>query len=44
MKLFATKQLLQPGVLGYGLFQNGNIRVGVFPERQKILIRGAGFG
>src|SRR5215469_7120267 len=38
------KTLLQLRVLGFGLLQDGNIRVGVFPQRQKILIRGAGFG
>src|SRR5208337_700521 len=36
--------LLQFRVLGLGLFQDGDVGVGVFPEREKILIGGAGFG
>jgi hypothetical protein len=30
--------LLQFGVLGFGLLQDGDVGVGVFPETQKILI------
>ena len=37
-------QLLQLHVLGLGLLQDGDVRVGVFPQREEILIRGAGFG
>jgi hypothetical protein len=43
--------LLQLRVLGFGLLQDGNIRVGVFPEREKIFVSrkracagGIGFG
>jgi DNA-binding transcriptional MerR regulator len=36
----ASKSLLQPHVLGLGFFQDGNIRVGVFPQTQEILISG----
>src|SRR5215470_9680372 len=35
--------LLQFRVLGLGLLQDGDVGVGVFPQRQEILIRGAGF-
>jgi hypothetical protein len=35
--------LLQLGVFRLGLNQNRNIRVGVLPQGEKILIRGAGF-
>jgi len=35
---------LQPGILDFGLFQDGNIGVGVFPEGEKVLAGGAGFG
>ena len=38
------QQLLQLRVLRLGLLQDGNIRVGVFPEGQEIPIGGAGFG
>ena len=34
--------LLQFWVLSFGLLQNGNIRISVFPQRQEILIRAAG--
>jgi len=30
-------------ILGPGLFEDGDIGVGVFPERQEILVGGAGF-
>src|SRR5208337_4938568 len=33
----------QPGVLRFGLLQDGDVGIGVFPESEKILIRGAGF-
>src|SRR5262249_13994739 len=36
--------LLQSCVLGPGLFQDGNVRVGVFPDGEEILIGGARFG
>jgi hypothetical protein len=35
--------LLQFRVLGFGLFQDGDVGVGVFPEREEILIGGTGF-
>ena len=35
--------LSQSGVLGFGLLVDGDVRVGVFPEGEEILIRGAGF-
>jgi len=40
-----TRQMrsLQPGVLRLGFLQNGDIRIGVFPEVEEVLIRGAGF-
>jgi cytochrome oxidase assembly protein ShyY1 len=37
-------ELLQLGVLRLALFQDGNIGVGVFPEREEILVRGARHG
>src|SRR5215472_14871797 len=36
--------LLQSCVLGLGLFQDGNIGVGIFPEGEEILISDARFG
>ena len=33
-------RLLQLCVLCFGLFQDGNVGIGVFPERQKILVSG----
>jgi len=33
--------LLQLGVLGLGFFQGGEISVGIFPEREEILVGGA---
>jgi hypothetical protein len=36
-------QLLQFRVLGLGLLQNGYVGVGVFPECEEILVRGASF-
>jgi hypothetical protein len=35
---------LELGELGLGLLQDGDIRVGVFPEGEEVLIGGAGFG
>jgi len=37
-------QLLQLGVFGLGGDEDGDGGVGVFPQREEILIRGAGFG
>lgn len=37
-------KLLQLRVFGFGLFQDGNVLVGVLPQSKEILIRGAGFG
>ena len=36
-------QLLQLRVLRLGLFQDGNVGVGVFPEGEEILVCGEGF-
>src|SRR5271157_4789580 len=33
----------QPGVLRFGLDEDGDVGIGVLPQREKILIRGAGF-
>ena len=35
---------MQFRVLCFGFLQDGNVGVGVFPQREEILIRGAGFG
>ena len=37
-------QLLQFRVLGLGLLQDWDVGIGIFPKREEILIRGAGFG
>jgi hypothetical protein len=34
---------MQLGVLSLGFLQDGNVRVGVFPQREEILIRSACF-
>jgi hypothetical protein len=34
---------LQPRVLCFGLFQDGDVGIGIFPERQEILVLGACF-
>lgn len=36
-------QLLQLRVLGLGFFQNGDVRIGVFPKSKEILIGSASF-
>jgi hypothetical protein len=36
--------LLQLGVLRLGFLQDGDVGVGVFPEREEVLICSAGFG
>ena len=33
-------ELLQPCVLGFGLFQDGNVGVGVFPEGEEVFVSG----
>jgi hypothetical protein len=33
-------ELLQPRVLGFGLLQDGDVGVGVFPESEKIFVGG----
>ncbi len=38
------RQLSQLCVLRLGCFQDGDVRVGVFPEGEEILIGGFGFG
>jgi len=37
-------QLLQLRVLCLGLLEDGNVRVGIFPKGEEILVRHAGFG
>jgi hypothetical protein len=36
--------LVEIRVFGFGLFQNGNVRAHIFPERKEILIGGFRFG
>src|SRR5882724_313487 len=38
------RKLREPSVLGFGLLQDGDVGVGVFPEREEVLVGGAGFG
>src|ERR1700756_3280689 len=38
------RRLLQLPVLGFGLLQDRDVRVGVFPQLQKILVSGADAG
>jgi len=33
--------MVQPGVLGLGLLEDGDVGVGIFPEGQEILVSGA---
>ena len=40
----APHLLRQFRVLGFGFFQDGNIRVGIFPQREEILVGSAGAG
>ena len=35
---------MQFRVFRFGLLEDGNVGVGVFPQREEILIRGSGFG
>ncbi len=35
---------MQPGVLCFGLFDDGDVRVGVLPDGEEILVGGFGFG
>jgi hypothetical protein len=37
-------ELLQLRVLRLGFLQDGDVGVGIFPEGEEVLIRGAGFG
>jgi hypothetical protein len=37
-------RLLQSCVLYLGFFEDGNIRIGILPECEKVLIGGPGFG
>jgi len=39
-----TSGLLQFRELGLGLLKDGNVRIGVFPKCEEILVRGACFG
>ncbi len=43
-EVMKARGLFQPCVLRLGFPQDGNIRVGVFPDREEILIGGAGLG
>ena len=36
----ACNSLLELRVLGPGLFQDGDVGIGVFPEREEIFVRG----
>ena len=36
----SLQRLLQLGVFGFGLLEDGHVRVGVFPEIEKIFVRG----
>jgi hypothetical protein len=38
------QRLLQLRVFGFGLLENGNVRVGVFPQCEEILVGRAGLG
>ena len=38
-----TGTLSQPGILGFGLLVDGNVGIGISPEREEILIRGVRF-
>jgi hypothetical protein len=44
MKRGAAAHLLQLRVFRLGFFQDGDVGVGVFPKREKVLIPGARFG
>src|ERR1700683_3995238 len=43
-KRLIFSQLLQLGELCLGFLQDGNVRVGIFPKREEILVRRAGSG
>ena len=38
IKDVSVEKLLQPRVLGLGLFQDGSVGVGVFPGREEVVI------
>jgi hypothetical protein len=40
----AKVRSLQLGIIHLGLLQNGNVRVGVFPEREEIIVGSLRFG
>jgi hypothetical protein len=42
--VMGRKALLQLGVFRFGLFQDGNFGVGVFPEGEEVLVCGLSFG
>jgi hypothetical protein len=44
MRDFSSQRLLQLRVLRLGFFQDGNIGIGVFPQRQEVLVGSACFG
>ena len=39
-----AQRLPEFGVFGFGLFEDRDIGIGVFPESKEVLIRSAGFG
>jgi len=41
---FSQGPLVQLGILGFGLLENGDIRVSVLPKSNEISIGGRGFG
>ncbi len=44
MCAWSETALVELSVFGLGLFEDGDVRVGVFPEGEEILVGGAGFG
>jgi hypothetical protein len=42
-KIWRLQSLLEFGVFGFGLEEDGDVGVGIFPECEEILIGGAGF-
>jgi hypothetical protein len=40
----SVRPLLQFGIFGLGLLQDGNVGIGVFPKREEVLICRLGFG
>lgn len=44
MAIAKARTLLKFCVLRFSLLKDGDVGIGVFPEREEVLIRGAGFG